>query len=91
MLCFNLIVATLCIYFFAQYTPENDPELEELVAAGMDFLLRVEREFNCMGRWVATRSTRKEDHYTQYHASYCAVVGLLANCAFSEVSCVICK
>lgn len=44
----------------------------------------MERDFGSMGKWVATRSARKEDFYTQYHATYCAVVGL-ADCHFAQV------
>ncbi len=73
------------MYNFLQYTPEYDPGLVALFADGMDFLLRVEGEFGRMGRWVPIRSTRKEDHYTQYHATYCAVVGL-APCSFAQVN-----
>ena len=69
-----------------QYTPERDPGLVALFEDGMDFLLVREKHFGCMGRWVATRNIRKEDIYTQYHACYCAVVGL-AGCAFAQVTC----
>lgn len=50
----------------------------------MDFLLKVEKDFGCMGKWVATRSSKREEIYTQYHATYCAVVGL-AEPPFSKV------
>jgi hypothetical protein len=73
-----------CLRVAPQYTPQRDPDLVELFADGMDYLLRVEKEFGSMGRWVATRSARKEDFYTQYHATYCAVMGL-AECHFAQV------
>jgi hypothetical protein len=67
-----------------QYTPERDPDLAQLFADGKDFLLRVEREFGSMGRWVGVRSAKKGDIYTQYHATYCAVAGL-ADANFAQV------
>lgn len=66
----------LIIVCLVQYAAERDPGLVALFEDGMNFLLKVEKDYGCMGRWVATRSTKKEDIYTQYHASYCAVVGL---------------
>lgn len=68
----------------SQYTPERDPGLADLFADGKDFLLRVERDFGSMGRWVGVRSAKREDIYTQYHATYCAVVGL-ADANFTQV------
>ena len=55
---------------------------------GLDYLLKVESDLGRIGHWVPTRNTKvmhKQDHYTQYHASYCAVAGLV-KCAFEEVS-----
>eukprot|EP01032_Pedospumella_encystans_P017555 gene17555-20000_t len=66
-----------------QYTPARDPDLEQLFQDGMDFLLQREKHYGCMGRWVATCRSKREDIYTQYHACYCAVVGL-AGCAFAQ-------
>ena len=68
-----------------QYTPARDPLLVVLFTAGLDFLLQVERDLSSMGRWVPTRNAKKEDAYTQYHATYCAVVGLV-ECNFAKVS-----
>lgn len=77
------------VVIIAQYTPERDPGLRALFDDGRNFLLRVEKEFGSVGRWVAMRSQRKQDIYTQYHATYCAVVGL-ADCHFALVSRDIC-
>ena len=55
-----------------QYREAADPSLVEIVSTASQYLLRTESNKGCRGMWYT-----KSDMYRQYHASFCAIMGLL--------------
>ena len=66
------------IYSLPQYWEYKDSDIKEVFQIGQQYLMSKEMALGSQGRFL-DRSTQEcgNDEFSDYHASYCAAVGLL--------------